>query len=121
MQLSVFPYLLSYQQLSPVLIRLALGAIFIYWSYKGLRQSGASNTHKATSIIEGLVGVLLVVGLWTQVAALIAAVGLAILLIQKIRTKAFLTGGVNYTLILLILAISLLVTGPGWWAFDYPL
>jgi uncharacterized membrane protein YphA (DoxX/SURF4 family) len=121
MQLSVFPYLLSYQQLSPVLIRLALGAVFVFWAYQGLRKSGSSNAFKTMSVVEGIIGILLVIGLWTQVATLIAAIGLAVSLIQKIRTKSFLTGGVNYTLILLVLAISLLVTGPGWWAFDYPL
>lgn len=121
MTLSVFPYLLSYQQLSPVLIRLALGAVLIFWSYKGLRGTSRSSTKMTLNISEGLVGLLLVVGLWTQVAALIAALGFAANIIEQVRTKKFLTDGLNYSLILLVLALSLLVTGPGWWAFDYPL
>lgn len=121
MTLSVFPYLLSFQQLSPVLIRLVLGAAILFWSYKGLRTISQSSAKKAFDVLEGLVGLLLLVGLWTQVAALIAAVSLAFYIVQQIRTKTFLIHGVNYTLILLVLAISLLVTGPGWWAFDYPL
>ncbi len=119
--LSAFPYLLSYQQLSPVFIRLTLGAVMIYWAYKGLRDSTQSSTMKLMDSVEGLVGILLVIGLWTQVASLIAAVGFVVCIVQKIRTKTFLTSGVNYMLILLVLALSLLVTGPGWWAFDYPL
>ena len=121
MQLSVFPYLLSFEQLSPVLIRLVLGAILAYWSYKGLRQKNTSSMNKLLAALEGVLGLLLILGLWTQVAALVAAVGLVVMIIQQIRTKSFMNNGVNYTLILLVLALSLLVTGPGWWAFDYPL
>ncbi len=121
MQLSVFPHLLSYQQLSPVLIRLAIGAVFIYWAYKDFRQTRTTGINKALAVLQGIVGILLVIGLWTQVAALVAAVSLVVVLIQKIRTRVFLNNGVNYTLILLVLALSLLVTGPGWWACDYPL
>ena len=123
--LSVFPYILSYQQLSPVLIRLVLGAIMIYWAYTGLRATGTSGkqsgAQKGLDVLEGILGLMLVVGLWTQVAALILAVGFVVCIIQKIRTGTFLTSGVYYMLILLVLALSLLVTGPGWWAFDYPL
>lgn len=119
--LSAFPALLSYQQTSPLIIRLVLAIILIHWSYRGLRTSDQTRADKVLALAEGLIGLLLLVGLWTQVAALIAAVGLLVCLIRKIRVKAFLTDGVNYALILLVLAISLLVTGPGWIAFDYPL
>ena len=119
--LSAFPTLLSYQQLSPLIIRLVLGIILLHWSYRGFRTGKQSGANKALNLAEGLIGLLLLIGLWTQVAALVATIGLAVCLIQKIRAKAFLTDGVNYTLILLVLAISLLVTGPGWIAFDYPL
>ena len=40
---------------------------------------------------------------------------------KKVKDRAFLTDGVNYYIILLVLAISLLFSGPGFLAFDLPL
>ena len=116
--LSLFPTLLSWDQVSPLLIRIILGAILIHWAYKGLRNTQASAQAKATSVIEGLAGILIFIGLWTQGAAIVAFIDLFIRLIGKITKKSFLTDGVNYYLILLVLAFSLLVTGAGWLAFD---
>ena len=119
--LSAFPSLLSYSELSPFLIRLALGAVFVYWAYKILRNTNSAAKLKAIALIEGVSGVLLVIGLWTQVAALVVGVDLLIRLGNKIMKKQFLTTGVNYYLILLVLAISCLITGAGWYGFDLPL
>jgi uncharacterized membrane protein YphA (DoxX/SURF4 family) len=119
--LSAFPTFLSYNQLSPFLIRLVLGFIFVFWAYRALRNVGAKMDQKAIGIIEGVAGILLVIGLWTQVAALVVFVDLVIRLVERIMKKAFLTDGVNYYLVLLVMAISLMVTGAGWIAFDLPL
>ncbi|MFA6458890.1 MAG: hypothetical protein WCV79_00615 [Candidatus Paceibacterota bacterium] len=119
--LSIFPALLSYQQLGPFLIRLTLGAILILWTYRGLRNKNGDTKKKVLDSIGGLIGVFLVLGLWTQVAAGLAAVGLLVCIIGKIKSKAFLTDGVNYVLILFILAVTLLVMGAGAFAIDYPL
>lgn len=118
--LSIFPSLLAYEQLSPFLIRITLALVLIYWAYQGLK-SEQGIWKKVANVIEGLVGVLILLGLWTQVAALIAAVGLLVCLIGKIRNRAFLTDGVNYVLILFVLAVSLLFSGAGAFAFDLPL
>ncbi len=119
--LSAFPTLLSYNQLSPFLIRIALGAVFVYRAYKILRNTNSEAKLKAQGLVEGISGVLLVIGLWTQVAALVVIIDLLIRLVTKVRTKAFLTDGVNYYLVLLVMAISLIVTGAGWYGFDLPL
>lgn len=118
--LSVFPSLLSWGELSPFLIRLTLGLVFIFWGYQALKRSGFKR-EKTIGIIEGLVGILLIIGLWTQIATLLAALYLAFLLGDKLSKKALLTSGINYYLILFVLAISLLFTGAGFFAFDYPL
>lgn len=119
--LSLFPTLLSCQQLSPLLIRLTLGIVLLYWAYLGLKDHKQSIAKKVGDVIEIIVGILLIIGLWTQAAALVAAIGLLVCIISKIQKHAFLTNGVNYLLILLILAISLVVTGVGWYGFDLPL
>ena len=78
-------------------------------------------SNKIVAIIEAVVGILLLIGLWTQLAALVVILDLIIRLIRKIKNRSFLSNGVNYYLILLVMAISLLVTGAGFLAFDLPL
>ena len=119
--LSLFPSLLSYQRLAPFILRVVLGVIFIYWEYRTFRNSSSTLNAKAVAIIEMIVGIFLVIGLWTQAAALVASIDLIIRLIERIQKRAFLNEGINYYLIMLAIAISLLVTGAGFVAFDLPL
>lgn len=119
--LSVFPDLLSYQMVAPLLIRLTLASVFLYWSYKTLVKSKPNTDQKVLSLVEGLLALLLVIGLWTQVSALALALDIITRLLQKHTRKHFLSDGINYYLILLILAISLLFTGPGFLSIDLPL
>ena len=72
-------------------------------------------------MIEGVAGILMLIGLWTQGAALVIIVDLIIRLVAKIKSRSFLTDGVNYYLFMLVIAISLLLTGPGILSFDLPL
>ena len=116
--LSLFPSLLSWDQVSPLIIRVTLGAIFLYWAYKAVKQRPVSNDKKIVALIELVTGALLVIGLWTQAAAIAAVINLVVRLVERMQKKAFLTDGVNYYLILLVLALSLIVTGPGIWARD---
>ena len=116
--LSLFPTLLSWDQVSPFLIRIVLGAIFLHWAYKAMKHRPVSANKKAVALIEFVTGTLLIIGLWTQAAAIAAGLNLIVRLVERIQKKAFLTDGVNYYLILFVLALSLLVTGPGIWAKD---
>ena len=121
--LSLFPYLLSYQQISPFLIRIALGVTLAYFGYRkmmGQGESSGSNS-KIYGAIEIIIAFFLIIGLWTQLAALLNAVILLIKLGWKIKEGKFLTDGVNYYILLLVMAISLIFTGPGFLAIDYPL
>lgn len=119
--LSAFPPLLSYSQLSPFFLRIGLGAVLLFWLYRALREPNSSTKNKALGIFEGIIGLLILIGLWTQVAALVVIIDLVVRIVNKIMKKAFLTDGVNYYFILLIMALSLIVTGAGWLAFDLPL
>ena len=119
--LSLFPYLLSFQMLSPFILRLVLGVIFIFWAYKKFNKVTKDSKDKTFVVLDIIIGLLLIIGLYTQLAALIALVLLGIHIILKIRHKAFLTDGVNYYLVLFIISLSLLFTGPGAFALDYPL
>ncbi|MDE1940495.1 MAG: hypothetical protein KGI66_00005 [Patescibacteria group bacterium] len=119
--LSAFPYLLSFERLGPTLIRLSLGAVFAFWAYRAVKEKSANNQSKALGILEGIAGLMLIAGFLTQIAALFAAIDLVVRLVGRARNRALLTDGVNYYLILLVMAISLLVTGAGFFAFDLPL
>ena len=121
--LSLFPSLLSYEQLAPFILRVVLGVTLAYFGYQKMRGKGGSSgsNSKIYGGAEILVAVFLIIGLWTQLAALLNAIILVIKLGFKIRDKAFLTGGINYYLLLLAMAVSVMLTGAGWFAFDLPL
>ena len=118
--LSIFPSLLMLQQFSPLLLRLTLGIIFILWGYKEWKSHNIGKK-SALGIFEIILGILLVIGLFTQFAALLSSIVFIRKLVGKIAKKAFFTDGVNYYFILLIISICLLISGPGLFAFDLPL
>lgn len=121
--LSIFPSLLSWQLASPLIIRLTLASVLIFWSYRSFskhKKEEPNINKKVVRLIESLCGLLLIVGLWTQLVALIIIIDLIIRLYNKYKDGALFTDGINYYL-LLVLAISLLFTGPGFIAFDLSL
>ena len=118
--LSLFPVLLSYEMLAPFVLRVTLGAVFIVWAYAHLK----SREHKkktALGVLDAIVGLLLIIGLYTQLAALVAVIMLLIGLIMKAKKKTLFSDGINYYFILLVIAFSLVVLGAGAFAFDLPL
>ncbi len=122
--LSIFPSLLSWQLASPLIIRLTLASVLIFWSYRSFakhKKEEPNINKKAVRLIESLSGLLLIVGLWTQLVALVIIIDLIIRLYYKYKDGALFTDGVNYYIILLVLTISLLLTGPGFIAFDLSL
>jgi len=119
--LSLFPSLLAWSELSPFLIRLTLGSIFLYGACKGFRAKPIRNEQKGILLIEATVGALMIIGLWLQAAALVAIINLVFRLAAKIQKKQLFTDGVNYYFLMLIMAISLLITGAGFFAFDIAL
>lgn len=116
--LSAFPYLLSWNQASPFILRLVLAGVLIYWCASRLYKQ--PKTAKDWIYISGdaILGILILIGLWTQVAVAVLGLDLIWRIIEKVRGRAFLTAGVNYYLILLAICLSLLVTGAGMLAFD---
>jgi uncharacterized membrane protein YphA (DoxX/SURF4 family) len=118
--LSLFPSLLSYSPLGPFLLRVVLAAILFYWAY-GRFKGPRTRILISAGIVEAVTGFLLLIGLFTQLAALILIIVMTVKLSQKIKTKAFFTDGVNYFFIVLVIAITVLFMGPGAFSFDLPL
>jgi uncharacterized membrane protein YphA (DoxX/SURF4 family) len=123
MVLSLFPSLLSYERIAPFIIRVVLGITLIWFGYYKLKKRGQSSGSNSAlyGAVEVITGIFLVIGLYTQLAALINALILVIKLGFKAREGKFLSDGINYYILLLAMAISLLFLGAGAYAFDLPL
>ena len=131
--LSIFPDLLVYTLVAPVILRLSAGILLFVWGIKSfgnekhamasrLSEWNLSGKHAVLvlGLIEIVVGVFIVAGSWTQPSALIATIITAVLAYIS-RKESF--GGATSLVYLLvaIISCSLLFTGPGFFAFDLPL
>lgn len=116
--LSLFPELYTYNQLAPFILRVALAVILFVYAYKNYKNS--ETFIKITSFIKGASALLLVLGLFIQLTAIIIAL---IAFIEKLRTRTEKEDFNTYGLRLLIfsIAIALLFLGPGAFSIDFPL
>jgi uncharacterized membrane protein YphA (DoxX/SURF4 family) len=121
--LSLFPSLLAYQQVGPFVIRVVSGATLAWFGYQKIKGRGTSSGSNSVTYgcVEIFLSVFLIIGLFTQLAALLNAIILLIKLGLKARDGKLLSDGVNYYILLLVMCLSLMVTGPGFLAFDLPL
>jgi uncharacterized membrane protein YphA (DoxX/SURF4 family) len=106
--------------MAPFMIRLILGITLAYFAYLKIVDHGASsgsNTRRY-GILEMSIALFLVIGLFTQLAAALNAVILIIKLFFKAQDGKLLSSGINYYVLLLTMAISLLFVGPGYLAID---
>ncbi|MBI4117979.1 MAG: hypothetical protein HY455_00330 [Parcubacteria group bacterium] len=116
--LSVFPDLLSFAILAPFIIRIFLGGYFVVSGAYALRTAYAKDKNfisiaNAVTVIGVVAGACVLVGLYTQ----LAAIALAVLSVYLARDKRE-----RVTFLLLTgLALSLLFSGAGAFAFDLPL
>ncbi len=115
--LNPFPLLF----LAPVtyfILRVVLGFVLIHTSHRILTEATASTQRKLVAVLLGGAGGLLVLGLYTQIGALLSFV---------ITTLCFarqgtLPGLARTTLLfMVVISFSLFITGAGSFAFDIPL
>ena len=120
---SIFPFLLTFAGIAPFIIRISFGITTIYIAYKKLINKDQCITKqlKLFNTIEIILSIFIIIGLFTQLIALVYAIIFAIKLIHKASKKALLSDGINYYLLLFIMALSLVFTGAGLIAFDLPL
>ena len=133
--LSVFPNLFTYSEIAPLILRLAIGIIFLELGYLKLGKERSSwnmffeTIHFKPSqlfvsllaTIEIVAGTFLVVGYLTQVAALVMAIILFAEAYVEFRDSTILKRDVVFYTLLLVICVSLLFTGAGAFAFDLPL
>lgn len=112
--LSVFPELLFLSPLAATLIR---GALVIFFGYAAWKHSlNADLSLRALGLGEAAVMFALFFGAWTQPAAVAGAVLLLGWFFLQTRPYT-----ISSILLALVMCLSLLVLGPGPFAFDLPL
>lgn len=133
--LNPFPELLAYSLLAPFILRLVLGLIFLdlgvlklrsergRWlaSFDALYLRPADLFVTLYALVQIIGGLLLIVGLWTQVAALFFAVFTGIELYIEWRAREILKRDFTFYFLIFAISLSLLLTGAGAFAFDIPL
>ncbi len=103
--LNFFPELLFLAPFSAFFIRLAASFVFGYLSLQHFKGTG---TARIVGAIEGVCAVLFLLGLYTQLAAILGFIVAGVHILRKEYTLPLST-----LLLLLILCLSLLVTGAG--------
>ncbi|OGN01180.1 MAG: hypothetical protein A2651_03865 [Candidatus Yanofskybacteria bacterium RIFCSPHIGHO2_01_FULL_42_12] len=132
--LNLFPGLLI-PMLGPVILRLVIGLIFIdlgilkfraektRWlaSFETLGIRPADLFVPVYASLQILGGILLILGLWTQAAALVFVIFTGIELYVEMNAKEVLKRDLVFYLLLFVISLSLLLTGAGSFAIDIPL
>ena len=114
--LSLFPEILFLAPVSIFLFRVALALTLTYSAWRHFSSEADTGT-RAFGALEIAAAVSIGAGAWTQAAALGAVMILAAELgLPRMRTLAMGT-----TLLAFVMAISLVVTGPGAFSLDLPL
>lgn len=133
--LNPFPELLMYSFFGPLILRLVLGLIFIdlgvlklrsekeRWlaSFETLGLRPADLFVPLYALLQIIGGLLLIIGLWTQVAALVFAIFTGVELYVEWKVREILKRDMVFYLLLFIISLSLLLTGAGAYAIDIPL
>ena len=133
--LNPFPELLMYSLLGPFLLRILLGLIFIdlgflkfrsekeRWlaSFETLGLRPADLFVPLYALLQIIGGLLLLAGLWTQVAALAFVIFSGIELYVEWQARDILKRDMVFYLLIFTISLALLLTGAGAYAVDIPL
>lgn len=133
--LNPFPELLMLSMYGPLILRVVVGLIFIdlgllkfgreesRWlaSFDTLALRPASFFVPIYALLQIAGGALLILGLWTQVAALAFVIFTGLELFVEWRAQEVLKRDLVFYLLLFVISLSLLLTGAGAYAIDIPL
>src|SRR3989344_2291663 len=133
--LNVFPDLLNYSLLAPFILRLVIGVIFLdlgMLKFKSEKQRWLASFEtlglRPTTLFVPLYGLLqivgglmLIAGLWTQVAALAFVIFTGAELYIEWSAREVLKRDMVFYLLIFTISLSLLLTGAGAYAIDIPL
>ncbi|MFA7252407.1 MAG: DoxX family protein [Candidatus Paceibacterota bacterium] len=132
---NLFPELFAFSLISPFILRVVLGFIFLNLGLLKLSKERPGwisalnilNIHPASffasllGIIEIVGGLLLIVGAYTQITALVLAIIALCELFIEYKEESILKRDFVFYLLLTTICLSLLLTGAGLFAVDIPL
>lgn len=130
---SLFPDLFVFEQFTPLILRLVLGAVFIVHGYPKIFTQSASTAGFFESVgirpakfwvfvvgaVEFFGGIFLIAGFLTQLVAALIAINMLVA-IWKVKFQKGFVGGYEFDLALLAMAVSLILLGPGKFSLDLP-
>jgi len=133
--LNPFPELLSYSLLAPFFLRIILGIIFLNLGYlklnsengrwriffEGIGFKPATFFLKFFAFVEMIAGGLILIGLFTQFAALVLAILTFGELYIEFKEESLLKRNFVFYLLIFTISLSLIFSGAGFFAFDFPL
>ena len=133
--LNPFPDLLTYAMLGPFILRVVIGLIFIdlgflkfrnekrAWlsSFETLGLRPADLFLSLYAILQVIGGLMLLAGLWTQIATLGFVIFTGIELYVEWAAKEILKRDIVFYVLVFAISLSLLLTGAGAYAIDIPL
>lgn len=133
--LNPFPDLLTYSLMGPFVLRVVLGLIFLdlgllklksensRWiaSFEALHLRPSRYFVSVVGAIDIVGGLMLIAGLWTQIAALVFVVFTGIEIYIEWKDSRILKRDISFYILALTIAFSLLLTGAGAFALDMPL
>ncbi len=131
--LNIFPGLLDYSFFAPFILRVVLGLVFVAHGYPKLFGGFSQTVGFFDSIgvkpakfwvfvvgaVEFFGGLALILGFATQLVAMLLAIDMLVA-IWKVKFRAGFVNGYEFDLLLLVIALSLMLTGAGAYAIDLP-
>lgn len=114
--LSTFPYLLSYGLIAPTLLRLVASFFVADFGVKRYKK-----TNHWLFVIYIISAILLFLGLYTQIASIVAILILKWDFYMERKTMMLTPDQKKIYFLVIFILLSLLFTGPGFFAFDLPL
>jgi hypothetical protein len=112
---SFFREILFLAPMAAFILRIVAGGAFGLLAYRHVFTP--QNSFRIIGIVEGIIAVLLIAGAYTQPAALVGAIVLAI----TVSTSAYRALPRSTLALLIVMCLSLVITGAGPFAFDLPL
>lgn len=126
--LSLLPQLLNFSFTGIAILRLGLAIVIGAQAIYFLKRNRSARSFRVwlLGLIELVIAFLLLVGLWTQAAALLVALIALGSLVLNYHHRANEADGdtfhfVAFYLLLLVSSIALATLGAGKWAIDWPL
>jgi len=131
--LSLFPQILFLEPLSATLLRIAAGVLFLWIAWVHLQKreelgqvdfmiiGRGAWIPTVAALMEFAIGGGLLFGIYTQAFALLGAIGALKFFVWKRQYGVMIPLSRTASALLLVICLSLVMTGAGLFAFDLPL